>query len=133
MLQDNNIAGLIRYAEVFILTQAWQYLVSNSRLNSSVSSEPRYKKSFSSSEEEKRTTGPESSEPYSERVLERVIWDTAVLLCHSRTSGGRRHRTWSGNQKLKGAELRLVSCLVTKRFYERKTHPFNLYRHLLCR
>ena len=43
-----------------------------------------------------------------------IIWDPAVLLLYSTTSGRRRHR---GRLGLQGAELRLVSCLVTEIFY----------------
>ena len=49
-----------------------------------------------------------------------VIWDPAVLLCYSRTSGGRKHRAWAGNQKLQGAALRHVSYFLTEIFYRRK-------------
>ena len=44
--------------------------------------------------------------------IQALIWDPAVLLMvkASRTSGGRRHR--AGNKKMRGAELRLVSCFV---------------------
>ena len=42
----------------------------------------------------------------------KLILDTAVL-CHNRTSA----EDWTGNQKLKGVELHLVSCYVTEIFY----------------
>ena len=41
-----------------------------------------------------------------------LIWGPAVLLCCS--------ITWVRNQKLQGAELRLVSCFVTEILYQRK-------------
>jgi len=49
-----------------------------------------------------------------------VIWDPAVLLCYSRTYGGRQHRACAGNQKLQGVELRIVSCFISEIFYRRK-------------
>ena len=47
-------------------------------------------------------------------IVQNLISDSAVLLCFSRISGGRRHRAWAGNQQLKLAELHHVSCFVTE-------------------
>ena len=48
------------------------------------------------------------------------IWDPEVPLCYSRTSGWGRHTAWAGNQQLKRAGLRLVSCVFTEVLYRRK-------------
>ena len=70
-----------------------------------------------------------SSSLLSFSVSEGIISDP---ICYSRTSRGRRHRAWAGNQRLKGAELRLVSCFVTEIFYRRETHSWSGYMYWTC-
>ena len=45
------------------------------------------------------------------------------VLSHDLCVGGGagRFRAWAGNQQLKGAELRLVSCFLTEILYPRET------------
>ena len=50
-----------------------------------------------------------------------LIWDPAVFHVTAELPRGRRHGVWAGNQSLKGAELRLVSCFITEIFYQRET------------